>query len=349
MSLPVHEWRLEVGRPDHGGRLDSFLQSHLRWRSRARLRAAIEEGAVEILPFKDPQRAEIGKVKPGLRLRVGQEVVVRLAAPQAEEGAGSRTLEPQDLVVVFEDEHLLAVNKPPQLNVYPTRRHRAGSLIELVHERARGGSGDGEPPTPCHRLDRETSGLLLFGKGLTAREGIQRQFEERRVEKAYLAVVVGGPAEDEGRIDGPIEPDTGSSVEIKMRSLPGGGGQPAETAWRVRERLGDRALVELRPRTGRQHQLRVHMAALGCPIVGDKLYLGGDEVFLRSLEGPLAESDLEALGLARQALHAWKLHLRHPVTGEPLTLEAPLWADIAELVGAADAGGAVLGLGASVP
>ena len=108
-----------------------------------------------------------------------------------------------------------------------------------------------------------------------------------------------------------------------------GSGSTATTDWRVRARLRGRTLLELRPRTGRQHQLRVHLAKIGHPIVGDKLYLGGDELFLRSLEGPLGERDLERLGMERQALHAWRMDLEHPVTGKRLRIEAPLWPDLA--------------------
>ncbi len=262
---------------------------------------------------------------------------MRLASPQAEAGAGERTYEPRQIPVLHEDDQLVGVSKPPLLNVYPTRRHRAGSLIELIHERRRLGPAGrkaerGVPPTPCHRLDRETSGLLLFANGRQARDHLQQQFETRTVEKSYLAVVVGAVAGDRGRIELPIERDPESAVEIRARAREGGAGKRAVTRWRVRQRLDGKTLVELRPETGRQHQLRVHMAALGHPIVGDKLYLGGDELFLRSLEGELPAADLEALGLYRQALHAWSLRFVHPRTGEALRLEAPLWPDIAALL-----------------
>lgn len=342
MSLPVHEWRFEVGAPDHGCRLDGFLRERLNWRSRTRLRAAIDRGRVEIGAFKDPQQAAIGRIRPGLRLRVGQQVIVRLPAPHAEEGAGDRSFEPDQIPVIHEDAQLVAVSKPPLLNVYPTRRHRAGSLIELIHEHQRRAEQpdrgpDSPPPSPCHRLDRETSGLIIFAKGRAARDQLQRQFETRRVQKSYLAVVVGDVAGVEGVIDLPIERDGRSEVEIKARARPGGDGKPAITRWRVRRRLGHRTLVELCPETGRQHQLRVHMAALGHPILGDKLYLGGDELFLRSLEGELSRSDRLELGLDRQALHAWRLRFVHPGSGETLRMEAPLWPDIVALLEGAGA------------
>ncbi len=327
MSAEVHEYRFEVGRPDHGRRLDGFLAERLSWRSRTRVRAAIEGACVEVLPFKDPQQAQVGRLRAGLRLRAGQEVVVRLPSPLAEAG-DTNSSELPDVPILFEDEHLLAVSKPPCVNVYPTRRHRAGSLIEWVHRRHQEEAKGGPLPTPCHRLDRETSGLLLFAKGRAARDGVQRQFEERSVRKLYLARVSGSPSSDSGRIDWPIEPDDESPVEIRQRARPGGGGKPALTLWKVRERSSEASLIELELCTGRQHQLRVHLAALGHPILGDKLYLGGDDIFLRSLTEELTEDDADALVLPRQALHAWRLAIEHPVGADALELEAPLWPDL---------------------
>ena len=331
MSLPVHEWRFEVGSPDHGNRLDSFLADRLDWRSRNRVQEAIRESRVEVLPHKDPQQALIADLKPGVRLRRGQEVVVRLPAPQAEPGAGSRAWEADQIPLLYEDDDVLAVNKPPHLNIYPSRRHRAGSLIELVHEayRLRHGPTD-YSPTPCHRLDRETSGLVLFAKNRAARAEISRQLEERKVGKTYLALVTREMSENEGQVDLPLGRDEASAVEIK--TIVTDAGQPATTRWRVVHRLDGRTLLELSPTTGRQHQLRAHCAAIGHPIVGDKLYLGGDELFLRSLDGPLSDDEIASLGLDRQALHAWKLRFNHPASGESLTLEAPPWPDMAELI-----------------
>jgi 23S rRNA pseudouridine1911/1915/1917 synthase len=331
MSLPVHEWRFEVGSPDHGNRLDSFLAERLDWRSRNRVQVAIRQSQVEVRPHKDPQQALIGDLKPGLRLRRGQEIVVRLPAPQNEPGAGERRWQPNDIPVIFEDQDLLAINKPPHLNVYPSRRHRAGSLIELVHEahRLRHGPRD-YSPTLCHRLDRETSGLVLFARNRATRAEISRQLEEREVRKTYLALVIGEIDIEEGRIGLPLGRDESSRVEIK--SVVTENGQQTATCWRVIRHLAGRTLLELTPETGRQHQLRAHCAAIGHPIVGDKLYLGGDDVFLTSLDRPLSEEEIAALGLDRQALHAWKLGFAHPTSGETIGLEAPVWPDMEQLI-----------------
>jgi len=147
-----------------------------------------------------------------------------------------------------------------------------------------------------------------------------------------LAVVEGGIVKDEGVVDAPIGSALASIIRLKMGVREDGDGLPALTRWRVRQRLAHRTLVELYPETGRQHQLRVHMAHIGHPIVGDKLYLGGDEVFARSVEGLLQPADFLRLGLAHHALHSWRLTIEHPFTGFALTLEAPLWPTIAALV-----------------
>ncbi len=338
LSLPYQEWRWEVGEPEAGQRLDAFLAARMDWRSRTLLQRAILEGAVQVLPFKDPQQAEVGALRPGVKLRRGQEVVVRLDAPGGVEAtrppAASGLAGAHELELVFEDAHVVAFNKPPGIAVHPSKGHLTGSLIHLIHERHRALHGTTrDVPTLCHRLDRETSGLILAAKDQLSRTRLGRAFEDRAVKKAYLALVEGVMAEDEGVVRAPIGPAAVSTVRLKMGIREDGEGQPAVTRWRVRRRLAARTLVELYPETGRQHQLRVHLAHLGHPIVGDKLYLGGDEVFARSVEGRLEPADLARLGLEHHALHSWRLSFEHPFTGFEVTLEAPLWPTIAALAG----------------
>lgn len=337
LSLPYQEWRWEVGEPEHGQRLDAFLANRLDWRSRAMVQRVIDEGGAQVLPFKDPQQAEIGALRAGLKLRRGQEVVVRMEAPGGADAsrppAASGLTGSHELEVVFEDEHLVAINKPPGVAVHPSKGHLTGSLIHLIHERHRALQGETlDMPTLCHRLDRETSGLILAAKDQLSRTRLGRQFEDRVVKKSYLAVVEGVIVKDEGVVDAPIGSALGSTIRLKMGVREDGDGLPASTRWRVQRRLANRTLVELYPETGRQHQLRVHMAHIGHPIVGDKLYLGGDDVFARSVEGQLEPADLARLGLSHHALHSWRLTIEHPFTGFPVTLEAPLWPTIAALV-----------------
>jgi 23S rRNA pseudouridine1911/1915/1917 synthase len=326
MSQPLHEWRFEVGSPDHGCRLDSFLSARLSWRSRQRIKRVIDGESVEIVAFKDKHEAPVGRVRSSLRLRLGQEVIVRLPAPQTESDEGM--LPPERAEVVLEDEHLVVIDKPPNRNVYPSRRHRTNSLIEWVHSRHRQRHGsEGYFPTPCHRLDRETSGLVLFAKSRKVRAELSQKFEDRAVRKLYLALVEGRPAGDAGVIDGSLGVAELSKVEMKVGVCEDG--LHAQTHWRLVRAFGDFSLLELEPRTGRRHQLRAHLASLGHPIIGDKLYGGGDDLFLRSLSGELPDRDQQRLRIDRQALHAYRLEFRLDHLASDLCLEAPLAPDIA--------------------
>jgi len=355
LSLPFQEWRFEIGAPEVGQRLDGFLAGRLDWRSRTGVQELIEEGVVEVLPHKDVQQAPVGRIRTGLKLRLGQEVVVRVDRPgAAERGPAPEAAcgeDPTTLQIVFEDEQIIAVNKEPKLNVHPSHGHLVDSVLHRLHLRHNALYGETQDvPTLCHRLDRETTGLLLAAKTQLSRSRLGREFEGRRVRKAYLALVEGLMEQDEGRLALALGRDYGSEVRLRIGTRPDDAADalPAATRWKVRERLPqtplphgpprDLTLVELYPETGRQHQLRVHLAELGHPILGDKLYLGGDEVFLRSLRHELTAEDHARLGLDHQALHSWKLAFEHPFTGEDLQLEAPLWPSIRALL--RDAGSA---------
>ncbi len=331
MSAPIQEWRFEVGEPDAGARLDAFLSRSLSWSSRTRVKSLIAAGRIEIFAGKDPHGVRPTELRPATRLRRGQDVVAWIDAPQVQAGE-SEPAPTEELRVIHEDDQLVAVSKGAPMNVIPSRRHRSSSLIELVHRRHGELGLAGFPPSPCHRLDRETTGVVLFAKELESRAEIGRQFEERTVEKVYLALVQGCVSEDEGRLDLPLGPDPRSKIELKRAEVALPEGQPASTRWRVRRRLAEATLVELYPETGRQHQLRAHMAALGHPILGDKLYLGGDDLFLASMGRDLSERELALVVLRRQALHAWRLAFVHPATGRPITLEAPLPHDISAFI-----------------
>ena len=327
LTADVHELRYEVGDDEHGSRLDAFIARRASWRSRSGVQNWIEEGMVEVRPFKDPQKAPVAKMKVGLKLRTGQEVVVRQINPQPV--TGDPSMDPGDLDIIFEDQWLVAVNKPPHINVHPSHGHLTGSLIHLIHERHRAIYGEtDEMPTLCHRLDRETSGVVLCAKDGLGRTRLGRQFEARSLDKTYLALVQGVMPEDEGVMNWPLAKALGAEVRLKMGVRVDGEGQASKTEWKVMERFKDSTLVRLHPLTGRQHQLRVHLAHLGFPILGDKLYLGGDQVFIRFLNDGLTDDDRALLVMDRQALHNWRLEIEHPYTGKPLCLEAPLFEDI---------------------
>ncbi|HUP24543.1 MAG TPA: RluA family pseudouridine synthase [Thermoanaerobaculia bacterium] len=323
--------RFEVGLPDRGSRIDVFLAQRLRWASRARIRRWIEGGRVQVSP------AWASPVRASLRLRDGDAVTISLDAEHVDYGTPIvEAAEP--LLVVHEDAWLLAVSKPPGCSVHPTRRHRAGSLVELVHRRDRALPGearhtDGWVPSLCHRLDRDTSGVVLFAKDPMSRAEVGRQIEARAVRKLYLAWVRGEVEGERGRIDLPIGPDPSSVLANRRAVCAPQCGQPALTLWRVLGRFSDRTLLALEPVTGRTHQLRVHLAALGHPILGDALYQSSSrgDLFLRSLRGNSADEAVGTLGHERLALHALRLELRHPALDRRFELYAPPWPDLEPL------------------
>lgn len=257
------------------------------------------------------KRAEGGITAGGVRvftnavLRAGDTLTVDLDA--AERPTAVEPV-PMELDIVFEDEHLLILNKSAPLAVIPSSLSPgeptlAGGLAHYF--------GPGFSFHPVNRLDRGTTGLMAVAKTGCVHERLQRQLHSGDFFRQYLAVCTGTPAPREGTVDLPIGRAPGSVIARQVDS----GGQSARTEYQVLEAGGGFSLVELTPRTGRTHQLRVHMAALGCPLAGDWLY--GTE-----------EADL----IPRPALHAARLELRHPVTGERLSLEAPLPQDMKKIL-----------------
>jgi 23S rRNA pseudouridine1911/1915/1917 synthase len=332
-------------------RLDAFLQHHLSWRSRSSIQGLIRDGFVQV-DASTPERGTSGSPRPehrvGRKLRHGSRVVVRipeeLRLPEVEH-------DPETLGILYEDEEVIAVDKPPLMPVHPSGRHLTNTVIQLLHARyrhelEREAVRRGEAPAPpwpepgyrrlpirlCHRLDRETSGLLLVAKGDTPHRKLMRQFERRQVQKEYLAIVHGIPDRDGGRVEAPIGPARASAVRLKMACVPDG--QPSATEWRVVERLPGFALVACRPHTGRQHQIRLHMDYIGHPLVGDKLYGVDEDVFLRSANDELTEEDRAHLRLTRHALHNHALEYTSPANGESRRLECPLASDLARFLDA---------------
>jgi 23S rRNA pseudouridine1911/1915/1917 synthase len=329
--------RFEVGLPESGLRLDVFLAAKLRWASRARIRAWIEGGRVEVAASTDaPTTRRAGAPRGAQRLRGGDVVAVSLDAAHVDAGVPTGGETPP-VEVVFEDAWLLAVAKPSGCNVHPTRRHLADSLLERVHRRERerepsATAAGGWLPSPCHRLDRDTSGVVLFARDPATRAAVGRQIEERSVRKSYLAWVRGELERASGEIDLPIGPDPRSALANRRAVCARGAGQAALTRWRRLERRGGASLLELEPVTGRTHQLRVHLAAIGHPILGDALYqrhdgtgdvAGADALFLRSLGGLSEAEAIALLGHHRLALHAVRLELLHPAGARPVVVEAP--------------------------
>lgn len=331
VELEVRACDFRVAPQEVEVRLDAFLAQRLRWRSRTSVQQLIQDGFVRLSPA-GPGLGPSG-AEPHVETRVarilkhGARVVVEIP-PECLLPAATAAGAP--LTVLYEDDDALVVDKPSGQPVHPSGRHQTHTLIQEVHAHF---ARDGQLPFPvrlCHRIDRETSGALLLGKGDLAHRDLRKQFEARAVEKEYLAVVRGNPLADEGVIDLPLGPALGSRVRMKIAVREGG--WESRTRWRVVERRGDRALVACRPVTGRQHQIRVHMAAIGHPLLGDKLYGLDEELFLRSARGELEDADRARLGSERQALHSHRIAWTSPSTGARCEAVSPLPPDLLEVL-----------------
>ncbi len=334
LAEPPEKVELEVRASDYQARvgelsvrLDAFLQRHLTWRSRSSIQGLIQDGYVFVdapAPDRPGLSAPAVERRPSRKLRHGARVVVvipeELRLPRG-------ACDGSELSILYEDEEVLAVDKPPDMPVHPSGRHVADTLIQRVHARFRAGhDGLRLPIRLCHRLDLETSGIVLVAKGDRTHAELMRQFEDREVEKEYLAVVRGVPEEDGGEVDLSIGPSRTSAVHLKMACV--ADGQPASTTWRVLERRAGCALVLCLPHTGRQHQIRLHMDAIGHPLVGDKLYGQDEQVFLRAARDALTPRDLEVLELPRHALHNHRLAFTSPAGGERREVVSPLAEDL---------------------
>jgi 23S rRNA pseudouridine1911/1915/1917 synthase len=297
-----------------GWRLDRALAAAIPILSRERLKALVNAGAVsqDGTLVRDPSRKVAGTET--------LTVMVPAAAP-AEAAAQDIPLD-----IPFEDDHLLVVDKPAGLVVHPAAGNLDGTLVNaLLHHCAGRLSGIGGVARPgiVHRIDKDTSGLLVVAKTDRAHEGLAKQFAAHSVERRYLAVVSGRPAPPAGRIEGALA--RSSANRQKMAIVPEGRGKHAVTHFRTLDALKDAASVECRLETGRTHQVRVHMASIGHALLGDPFY--GKPVGSN-------RKVLDALGFRRQALHARTLGFQHPVTKENLAFESPVPADIQELIAA---------------
>ncbi|MCC6409268.1 MAG: RluA family pseudouridine synthase [Planctomycetes bacterium] len=319
-------------------RLDRFLGEHLTWRSRTSIQELVHDGYVWVDASTPDQPQGSGEAKPetrpGRRLRHGSRVVVWIPEQnRVEVKTGELADLGQDLSVLYEDAAALVVDKPAMLAVHPGGRHLTDTLIQRVH--ARMGLGDAprdERPRLCHRLDRETSGIVLLGKTPRAHSLMMKQFEAREVEKEYLAIVRGVPAQDGGRIDLPL--GMGRSTRVQLKMTVQADGLESVTEWRVVERFREHALVACKLLTGRQHQIRVHMASIGFPLVGDKLYGPDDAYFEKGMDGTLSADDLRELGLPRHALHNHRLAFTSPDGNRRVEVTSPLPRDLADFVAA---------------
>jgi 23S rRNA pseudouridine1911/1915/1917 synthase len=292
-----------------GQRLDAFLAREIEDLSRSRVHDLVAEGIVRVNGLA---------AKPSRTLQ-GGETIEALLPPS---GEPLPEPEPIPLEVLYEDDDLLIVNKPAGLIVHPGAGVRSGTLVNAVLHHCPGLSGVGSPERPgiVHRLDRLTSGCTVVAKTQRAYRSLTAQIADRTMKRTYLAWVCGQMPSTEGTIDAPI----GRSARVRTHMAVTKGGRPAVTHWRVVARAPGLTRLECRLETGRTHQIRVHLAHLRFPVVGDPEYgLSGREA--RSLIPPSYPTVVQAVSHARrQMLHARRLDLVHPVTGVAIACEAPL-------------------------
>jgi 23S rRNA pseudouridine1911/1915/1917 synthase len=287
-----------------GHRVDRFLASLDPVGSRAAAERLIESGAVTV-DGSPPRKSQ--------RLAAGQTVTFPEAEPVIS------TLQPValDLPVLYRDEYLLVVDKPAGLLVHPVPGYSGPTLVHgLLSEIG----GEGPRPGIVHRLDRDTSGLLVVARDDRTLARLQSLLRRRHIHRSYQALVRGRPASRRGTIEAPIGRDRRDATRI---SLDSDVAKPAVTHFQLAELLAGRTLLDVELETGRTHQIRVHLAAIGCPVVGDPVYGHGPE-----------------LGLERQFLHAARLRFPHPVSGQELDVRSPLPADLASALAAARGAGA---------
>jgi len=304
MKCALAQFRVEAG--EAGMRLDRLLAARLPELSRARLQQLIAEGAV---------RVGGAAAKASLRPRAGAEIEVRVPEPRPAE------LLPEDLrlPVLYQDDDLVVIDKPAGLAVHPGAGIASGTVVHGLLHQVRGLAGIGGELRPgiVHRLDKETSGCLAVAKTEAALRGLQAEFKSRRVEKRYLAIVHGSPA-DSGEFDTlhGRHPADRKRFSSKVRE-----GRRAVTRWRVLGRGSGASLVQVELLTGRTHQIRAHFADAGFPLLADALYGGRKREARLQPDAPLRRA---SAAIGRQALHAAVLGFQHPRTGAPVRCEAPL-------------------------
>lgn len=299
----IASYCFEVTRKNRGRRLDVFVaaQQQLNDTSRSMIRTFILSGDIKVN----------GKTcKAGYRLKTDDQVNVRLSPPTPS------TLTPEKIFfqVLHEDEDIIVLAKPPGLVVHPACGHFSGTLVHglLHHCRNLSGIGGELRPGIVHRLDKDTSGVMVVAKNDLAHQSLSGQFKKRSVEKMYLALLVGRPPSREGRINLAIGRHPVNRKKMAVRKQTG---RVAITRWKILDEFDSFSFVEIKLDTGRTHQIRVHMAALGCPVAGDRVY-GGKRL-------------PNHLSLPRQFLHASQLSFDHPRSHDRLRLTAPLWDDMA--------------------
>lgn len=300
--LSHQQYRHRIEAEEVGQRLDRYLTSVLIDLSRTQIQQCISTGAIQV-----NGRAS----KAGYALRAGDEVLV---ASTAFAPAASRA-RPQALPldIVYEDADILIINKAPGMVVHPAPGHTGDTLVNalLAYYPALATSEAGQRPGIVHRLDRDTSGLLIVAKNARAQTALVGQLQRHEIIKRYISLVEGVVSLDQGSIDAPIGRDPRHRQQMAITAR---GGREARTHFRVMERFGRHTLLLIQLETGRTHQIRVHLKAIGHPVVGDPTYGSGNAI--------------RGAHLTRQFLHASHLQFTHPISTAPLTFESPLPTDL---------------------
>ncbi|WP_315851425.1 RluA family pseudouridine synthase [Rhodopirellula sp. MGV] len=298
-----------------GQRIDLFLTGACDGYSRSQIRQAVQDDQAEV----------DGKViRPSFRLRPGQQIRFQLPEEFSDEVVPENI--PLDLI--YEDDGFVVVNKPPGMVVHPARGNWKGTLTSALAHRFQSLSDVGGPTRPgiVHRLDRDTSGVIVVAKTNAVHMALAEQWHDREVEKEYFAIAIGRLDRDRDVIDAPIgrHPYQRDKMAIRENHTTS---KTANTFFEVEERIGRFTVVRCFPKTGRTHQIRVHLAHIGCPILCDRLYAGHAVAEQSWLEGKGSVAGSPVV-MTRQALHARRLKLRHPQSGEWMTFEAPIPEDI---------------------
>ncbi len=303
--------RIKIRRRLPGRRLDKYLHGRFPQLSRTALQRLIKQGAITV--NGQPTKASY-------EMLGGDLIEVVLPPPEPREVVP----EPIPLDIVWEDEYLIALNKQTGIICHPAHGTQTGTLVNGLAHYANSLSHGDDPFRPgiVHRLDKNTTGVMLVAKSDEAHWRLSLQFERRTVQKTYIAIVHGSPQLDADTVDAPIgvHPVVREKFAVMIRESKIDVAKHAVTHWEVAERYNGYSLIKLFPKTGRTHQLRVHMSYIGHPIVGDVMY-GGRAISEHDLTGDPA-APVEPI-FAHQALHAWRIKFKHPILEKPMEIEAP--------------------------
>lgn len=302
-----------------GVRIDLFLTQSCDGYSRTQIRNAVQNDGAEV-------NGRI--VRPSFKLQTGQRIRFRVPPLQSDETVPENIT----LDILYEDDGLVVVNKPAGMVVHPARGHWTGTLTSALAYRFQSLSDIGGPTRPgiVHRLDRDTSGVIVIAKTNAVHIRLGQQFHDREVQKEYFAITAGPLDRDRDVIEAPIgrHPYQRDKMAIRDGHVTS---RPASTFYEVISRHGRFTQVRLRPKTGRTHQIRVHLAHIGCPVLCDRLYAGHSEITASALRGQSRQNG-EPVFLDRQALHARALTFVNPQTGREMTFEAPIPADLQKVI-----------------